>query len=201
MLKRLFDLTLAIPAFFLLSPIFLSIAAGIGISMGRPILFKQLRPGFGKRPFRLYKFRTMSNARDGDDNLLADAQRLTPFGKFLRSSSMDELPELLNIINGDMSLVGPRPLLMQYLDRYTSEQIRRHDVKPGLTGWAQVNGRNAVSWEDKFRMDVWYVDNRSFWLDLKIIARTFKKVAKREGISQNGEATMTEFMGSESGTA
>ena len=193
MMKRIFDLALTLPAFFMLSPILLIIGALIRISMGRPILFKQQRPGLGGRPFRLYKFRTMSDARDGKGNLLGDAQRLTPFGKFLRSSSLDELPELLNVIKGDMSLVGPRPLLMRYLGRYTPEQARRHEVKPGLTGWAQINGRNAISWEDKFKLDVWYVENRTIYLDLKIVLLTIKKVLKREGISQSGHATMQEF--------
>ena len=193
MMKRIFDLALTLPAFFMLSPILLIIGALIRISMGRPILFKQQRPGLGGRPFRLYKFRTMSDARDGKGNLLGDAQRLTPFGKFLRSSSLDELPELLNVIKGDMSLVGPRPLLMRYLGRYTPEQARRHEVKPGLTGGAQINGRNAISWEDKFKLDVWYVENRTIYLDLKIVLLTIKKVLKREGISQSGHATMQEF--------
>jgi sugar transferase EpsL len=193
MTKRIFDLTLTLPAFFVLSPVLLIIGVVVRVSMGRPVLFKQQRPGLGGRPFKLYKFRTMSDARDADGHLLADAQRLTAFGRLLRSSSLDELPELLNVIQGDMSLVGPRPLLMQYLDRYTSEQGRRHDVRPGLTGWAQINGRNAISWEGKFDLDVWYVDHRSLWLDIRIIFLTIKKVLLREGISQAGEATMAEF--------
>ena len=193
MIKRIFDLTLTLPAFFALSSVLLIIGIVIRISMGKPILFKQQRPGLSGRPFKLYKYRTMTDARDGNGNLLEDAQRLTPFGGFLRSSSLDELPELFNVIKGDMSLVGPRPLLMQYLDRYTPEQARRHDVKPGLTGWAQINGRNAISWEEKFDLDLWYVENRSLWLDVRIILLTIKKVLKREGISQAGHATMPEF--------
>ena len=192
--KRLFDLALTIPAFLLLSPVLLIIAAAIRTFIGNPILFTQTRPGIGGGPFKLYKFRTMTNTRDGNGNLLPDADRLTRLGRFLRSTSLDELPELINILKGDMSIVGPRPLLMQYLERYTSQQARRHEVKPGLTGWAQVNGRNAISWEEKFKFDVWYVDNWSLWLDVKIIALTALKVLRREGISAEGEATMAEFM-------
>lgn len=192
-MKRLFDLVLTLPAFLLLSPLLLTIAAGIRLIIGQPILFTQTRLGLGGRPFTLYKFRTMTDARDEKGNLLPDADRLTPLGMFLRSSSLDELPELINILKGDMSIVGPRPLLMQYLDRYTPEQARRHTVKPGLTGWAQVNGRNAISWEEKFKLDVWYVDHWSFGLDLKIIALTVLAVLRREGISAEGEATMAEF--------
>jgi lipopolysaccharide/colanic/teichoic acid biosynthesis glycosyltransferase len=163
--------------------------------MGSPVFFKQQRPGLHGKPFYMFKFRTMTNACDGDGCLLPDCDRLTPLGRFLRSTSLDELPELFNVLKGDMSLVGPRPLLMQYLDRYTPEQARRHEVRPGVTGWAQVNGRNALSWEDKFEMDVWYVDNRSFWLDLKILWMTLLKVVRREGISGDGCETMTEFEG------
>jgi len=163
--------------------------------MGSPSLFKQTRPGLNAKPFNIYKFRTMTNARGKKGYLLPEAERLTRFGKWLRSTSLDELPELWNVLKGDMSLVGPRPLLMQYLDRYTPEQARRHEVKPGITGWAQVNGRNAITWEEKFALDVWYVDNCSFLLDLKIILLTIIKVIKRQGISADGEATMPEFMG------
>lgn len=173
----------------------LLIAAVIYETMGRPVLFRQLRPGLNGRPFCLYKFRTMANARDESGRLLPDDERLTRLGRWLRASSLDELPELWNVLKGDMSLVGPRPLLMEYLDRYTPEQARRHEVKPGMTGWAQVNGRNAISWEDKFRLDVWYVDNWSLWLDLKILIMTFVKVLRREGISAEGCATMPEFIG------
>jgi lipopolysaccharide/colanic/teichoic acid biosynthesis glycosyltransferase len=162
---------------------------------GAPVLFRQMRPGYHGKPFYIYKFRTMSDARDGRGSLLPDAQRLTRLGRFLRSTSLDELPELFNVLRGEMSLVGPRPLLMQYLDRYTPEQARRHDVLPGITGWAQVNGRNALTWEDKFRLDVWYVDHWSPGLDLRIILITLGKVLKREGISQPGHATAEEFMG------
>jgi sugar transferase EpsL len=195
-MKRLFDLTLAILAILLLSPVLIIIAVFIRTSIGRPVFFVQIRPGIDGQPFKIFKFRSMTNGRDADGNLLPDAQRLTPFGRYLRATSLDELPELINILRGDMSIVGPRPLLMQYLDRYTPEQARRQEVKPGLTGWAQVNGRNAISWEEKFKRDVWYVDNWSLWLDLKIIALTIKKVLRREGISHVGEATMSEFLGS-----
>ena len=167
----------------------------IRCKLGTPVLFRQQRPGLGGRPFWLLKFRTMTEARDAAGNLLPDAQRLTGFGRFLRATSLDELPELLNVLKGDMSLVGPRPLLMQYLDRYTPEQARRHEVRPGITGWAQVNGRNAITWEEKFKLDVWYVDNWSLWLDIKIIFMTVWKIFKREGISQPGQATMEEFRG------
>ena len=167
----------------------------IRCKLGTPVLFRQQRPGLGGRPFWLLKFRTMTEARDARGNLLPDAARLTAFGRFLRATSLDELPELLNVLKGDMSLVGPRPLLMQYLDRYTPEQARRHEVRPGITGWAQVNGRNAITWEEKFKLDVWYVDNWSLWLDIKIIFMTVWKIFKREGISQPGQATMEEFRG------
>jgi len=167
----------------------------IRTTLGKPVLFKQVRPGKDGKPFTIYKFRTMNNATGANGRLLPDEKRLTPFGKFLRSTSLDELPELFNVLKGDMSIVGPRPLLMQYLGRYTPEQVRRHEVKPGLTGWAQVNGRNALSWEEKFRLDVWYVDNWSLALDLKILIMTVVKVLRREGISQPGQATMEEFWG------
>lgn len=193
--KRLFDFLVSLLALLLLSPILLVVAGLVTIFHGWPVLFRQQRPGYRGQLFHIYKFRTMSNARDKAGNLLPDAQRLTPLGRFLRSSSLDELPELFNILKGEMSFVGPRPLLTQYLERYSPEQARRHDVMPGLTGWAQVNGRNALSWEEKFKLDVWYVDNWSFWLDIKIIFLTFVKVFKREGISQPGHATAEEFMG------
>jgi len=165
---------------------------------GSPVFFRQRRPGLHGEPFTICKFRTMTDVRDAQGNLLPDEQRLTPFGRFLRCTSLDELPELFNVLKGDMSLVGPRPLLMRYLDRYTPEQMRRHEVRPGITGWAQVNGRNALTWEQKFALDVWYVDHQSLWLDLKIIVLTVWKILKREGISQPGQATMEEFMGVQS---
>lgn len=193
MKKRFFDIALTLPALLLLSPLLLAIGLGIRLFIGRPILFTQTRPGLNGNPFTLYKFRTMTDARDAEGNLLPDADRLTPLGRFLRSTSLDELPELINILKGDMSIVGPRPLLMQYLERYTPAQARRHAVKPGLTGWAQINGRNAISWEEKFALDVWYVDHWSLWLDIKIIFLTVLKVIKREGISADGEATMAEY--------
>ena len=170
----------------------------IGFSMGIPIIFRQCRPGQHGKLFHMYKFRTMTNALDSQGNLLPDAERLTKLGRFLRSTSLDEFPEFINVLQGEMSLVGPRPLLPEYLDRYTPYQARRHEVKPGITGWAQVNGRNALSWEEKFDLDVWYVDHQSFWLDLKILFLTIGKVVYREGISQAGEATMLPFMGTES---
>jgi lipopolysaccharide/colanic/teichoic acid biosynthesis glycosyltransferase len=191
--KRCFDLIVAAPAVVLLSPVFLALALAVHIYHGSPALFRQRRPGKDGKLFELYKFRSMSNARDAQGRLLPDADRLTPFGRFLRSTSLDELPELVNVLAGDMSLVGPRPLLVQYLDRYTPEQRRRHEVRAGITGWAQVNGRNAISWEEKFALDVWYVDHLSFWLDLKIMAMTVWRILKREGISEPGQATMQEF--------
>ena len=191
--KRLIDVGCS--AFLLppLLPFLFSAAIIVRLKLGPPVLFLQQRPGLHGKPFTLCKFRTMTDAWATDGGLLPDAQRLTRLGRFLRKSSLDELPELWNVLRGDMSLVGPRPLLMQYLDRYTPEQARRHQVRPGITGWAQVNGRNAISWEDKFKLDVWYVDNQSLWLDMKIIAMTVWKVLKREGISQEGMATMEEF--------
>jgi lipopolysaccharide/colanic/teichoic acid biosynthesis glycosyltransferase len=193
--KRLFDLFITLIGLLIISPVLLIVAILVRIVHGSPVLFGQTRPGLRGRPFRIFKFRTMTNARAADGTLLPDEKRLTPLGRFLRASSLDELPELFNILRGEMSLVGPRPLLMQYLERYSPEQARRHDVLPGLTGWAQVNGRNALTWEDKFRLDVWYVDHWSFWLDIKILFLTAWKVFKREGISQPGHATMEEFMG------
>ena len=197
-MNRLFDLALSIPALFSLTPLMLIIGFFVRMRIGTPVLFKQGRPGLYGKPFTIYKFRTMTDKRDKDWNLLLDGERLTRLGRFLRKTSLDELPELFNVIKGDMSVVGPRPLLMQYLDRYTAEQARRHEVKPGITGWAQVNGRNAITWEDKFKLDVWYVDNQSLWLDLKIIGLTLWKILKREGINQPGQATMEEFMGGDS---
>ena len=194
--KRLFDLFLTVPGLLLLSPLLLLIALLIRIFLGSPVIFRQERPGFLGRAFFIYKFRTMNLARDSEGELLPDAQRLTRLGRFLRAYSLDELPELFNILKGEMSLVGPRPLLPQYLPRYTAEQARRHQVLPGLTGWAQINGRNTLSWEDKFRLDVWYVDHWSLRLDIKILYVTIWKVLKREGISQEGQATAEEFMGS-----
>jgi len=190
------DLLLTIPALVLLSPVLALIVLLVRLKLGSPILFRQQRPGLHGTPFTIYKFRTMTDARDAVGNRLPDAQRLTSFGRFLRSTSLDELPELFNVLKGEMSLVGPRPLLLRYLERYTPEQMRRHEVKPGITGWAQVNGRNAITWEQKFALDVWYVDHCSLRLDVQIIALTLWKILKREGISQPGQATMEEFMGS-----
>jgi lipopolysaccharide/colanic/teichoic acid biosynthesis glycosyltransferase len=195
--KRLLDLSLTLPALIVLAPLFLLLALLVRVKLGSPILFRQRRPGINGRAFTLLKFRTMTDARDKDGRLLPDAERLTRFGRFLRATSLDELPELFKVLKGDMSLVGPRPLLMEYLDRYTPEQARRHEVKPGLTGWAQVNGRNALAWEDKFKLDVWYVDRVSFWLDMKILVLTLIRLIKREGISAEGHATMPFFLGSE----
>ena len=193
--KRLLDLTINVSIAIVAAPVLGLVALGVSLTLGAPILFRQLRPGFHGEPFTLYKFRTMTDARNAQGNPLPDAERLTPFGRFLRSTSLDELPELLNVLRGDMSLVGPRPLLMQYVDRYTPEQARRHEVRPGITGWAQVNGRNTLTWEQKFALDVWYVDNLSLWLDMKIIVLTIWKIFKREGISQPGQVTAEEFMG------
>jgi sugar transferase EpsL len=198
-MKRIFDIIFSTASLIVLSPLLILVILAIRWHIGRPVFFGQMRPGLKGCPFVLYKFRTMSDKRDGKGRLLPDAERLSSFGYFLRSISLDELPELWNVLKGDMSLVGPRPLLMQYLDRYTSEQARRHEVKPGITGWAQVNGRNEIAWEDKFRLDVWYVDNISLFLDLKIIAMTVIKVLIREGIAADGEATMSEFMGTAEG--
>ncbi|MGI6790910.1 MAG: sugar transferase [Aminivibrio sp.] len=179
----------------MLSPVLLVLAVLVRKKLGSPVFFKQQRPGLNGKIFTMYKFRTMTDARNEEGNLLPDENRLPPFGKFLRSTSLDELPELINVLKGDMSLVGPRPLLVQYLPRYSTFQARRHEVRPGITGWAQVNGRNALSWEEKFSLDVWYVDNASFSLDLKILWMTVEKIIKREGISQQGEATASEFLG------
>lgn len=196
--KRMFDLLLTIPGALCISPIIFGTALVARWRLGSPVLFRQVRPGMHGRPFTMLKFRTMTDGRDESGALLPDDQRLTKLGRFLRSCSLDELPELWNVIRGDMSLVGPRPLLMQYLERYTAEQARRHDVRPGITGWAQINGRNALSWDDKFKFDVWYVDNCSLWLDIRILWTTFVKVMKREGISNKGCETMPEFLGSHS---
>jgi sugar transferase EpsL len=193
--KRIFDLILTSLGLILLSPFILLTALSVRIFLGTPVLFRQQRPGYKGRPLFIYKFRTMTAASDSAGNLLPDSQRLTRFGHFLRALSLDELPELFNILRGEMSLVGPRPLLMEYLERYSPEQMRRHNAYPGLTGWAQVNGRNAITWQDKFALDVWYVDHWSFWLDVKIMLLTLWKVIKREGISQPGQATTEYFMG------
>lgn len=195
--KRLLDLGMVLLALTLLWPVLLCLTMLVRLKLGAPVFFRQTRPGLHGRPFRLIKFRTMRNVTDSKGNLLPDAERLTPFGRWLRSTSLDELPELWNVLKGEMSLVGPRPLLMEYLPLYSAEQARRHEVKPGITGWAQVNGRNALSWEGKFELDVWYVDHQSFWLDVQIIALTIKKVLLREGISAQGEATMPRFTGPE----
>lgn len=195
MAKRLFDIICALTALMLLAPVILFIYLLVWKKLGRPVFFRQHRPGLSGRPFQMIKFRTMKDASDSTGNPLPDSQRMTAFGQFLRSTSLDELPELWNVLKGDMSLVGPRPLLMEYLPLYSEEQYRRHEVRPGVTGWAQVNGRNAISWEDRFRLDVWYVDNRSLWLDVKILFLTVKKVLVRDGISGEGEATMSKFTG------
>ena len=196
-MKHFTDFTIAFITLALLSPLLLVLMVAVRLKLGSPIFFTQVRPGLNGKPFKMVKFRTMTDARDHDGNLLPDNIRLTSFGRFLRSTSLDELPELWNVLKGEMSLVGPRPLLMEYLSRYTSEQARRHEARPGITGWAQINGRNAISWEDKFKLDVWYVDNQSFWFDLKILFLTVKKVFVREGISAEGEATMPKFQGSQ----
>jgi len=193
--KRVFDIIGAMVGLVSLSPVIALIAWRIRRKLGAPVLFRQVRPGKNGKPFRMVKFRTMLDESDSTGNPLPDSERMTPFGQFLRSASLDELPGLWNVLKGDMSLVGPRPLLMEYLPLYSKEQYRRHQVRPGITGWAQVNGRNSISWEDKFRLDVWYVDNQSLWLDLKILFLTIKKVFVREGISGEGEATMSRFTG------
>ena len=198
MVKRSIDIVLSFIALIVLSPVLLIIVWLVRINLGRPVLFKQVRPGLDGKAFQLVKFRTMSNVRESDGNLLPDSGRLGKFGLFLRSTSLDELPELWNVLKGDMSLVGPRPLLTEYLDLYSPEQSRRHEVRPGITGWAQVKGRNSLSWEYKFALDVWYVDNRSMLLDFKILLMTVISVLRREGISQDGEATMEKFTGKNS---
>jgi lipopolysaccharide/colanic/teichoic acid biosynthesis glycosyltransferase len=193
--KRLLDLSVTLPALVVLAPVLFIVALLVRLTLGAPVLFRQQRPGLYGQPFHLLKFRTMTDARDAAGTLLPDAMRLTPFGRWLRSTSVDELPELINVLRGEMSVVGPRPLLMQYLPRYTSEQARRHLVKPGITGWAQINGRNSLAWEQKFALDVWYVAHQSLWLDLKIITLTVWKIVQREGINQPGQVTAEEFKG------
>lgn len=198
MTKRVLDILGAGTGLLLLSPVLLVVSLLILRQMGRPVFFRQIRPGLHGRPFGMVKFRTMRDALDAEGNPLPDSERLTRLGRFLRSSSLDELPELWNVLRGEMSLVGPRPLLMEYLPLYSPFQARRHEVRPGVTGWAQVNGRNAITWDEKFALDVWYVDNQSLWLDLRIIGLTIRKVLRREGISAAGEATMPKFTGPES---
>ena len=193
--KRIFDLILTSLELIILSPIILLTAILVRIFLGTPVLFRQTRPGYKGTPFTVYKFRTMTDTRDANGNFLSDAMRLTRFGKFLRSSSLDELPGLFNILRGEMSFVGPRPLLMEYLSLYSPEQMRRHDVHPGLTGWAQINGRNAIDWPTRFALDIWYVDHWSFWLDIKILFMSLWKVVQREGINQPGQATIEYFKG------
>ncbi len=195
--KRLLDLVIASLGLVILAPLMLIVAVLVRILLGAPVIFRQLRPGYQEKPFYLYKFRTMSDARDGSGRLLPDAERLVPFGKLLRAVSLDEWPELFNVLRGDMSLVGPRPLLMEYLPLYSPEQHRRHEAPPGLTGWAQVHGRNALDWPARFALDVWYVDHWSFWLDIRILLMTLWKVILREGISQPGQATTEYFTGNQ----
>jgi len=196
--KRLLDLALTVPALILLSPLLAAVALAVRLRLGTPVLFRQQRPGLHGEPFTILKFRTMTDDRAADGAPLPDAERLTPLGRLLRATSLDELPELLNVLKGEMSLVGPRPLLMEYLPRYTPEQARRHEVRPGITGWAQVNGRNALTWEQKFALDVWYVDHCSLRLDVRILWLTAIKIVKREGIAADGHVTMPKFTGSES---
>ena len=196
-MKRLFDFLVSVFPLILLSPIIALVAWKIRKNLGSPVLFRQTRPGLNGKPFEMVKFRTMKDAVDQQGNPLPDSERMTPFGDKLRNSSLDELPELWNVLKGEMSLVGPRPLLMQYLPLYSKEQSRRHDVRPGVTGWAQINGRNAISWEEKFALDVWYVDNKTLWLDIKILFMTVKKVFVKEGISADGHVTIEPFKGSE----
>lgn len=198
MLKRLLDIIIASIALILLSPLYFYVAHKVKKNLGSPVLFRQIRPGLHGKPFEMIKFRSMKDAVDAQGNLLPDSERLTPFGKMLRSSSLDEMPELWNVIKGDMSIVGPRPLLMEYLPLYNQEQAKRHLVRPGMTGHAQVNGRNAISWEEKFKLDTWYVENQSVWLDFKIMLKTVKKVLAKDDINEAGEATMTKFTGTQS---
>lgn len=194
-MKRTFDFLMSFMLLVILMPIMIIVGLTNAINLGRPVLFSQQRPGYKGRPFRMIKFRSMRDGFGKDGQLLPDKERLTRYGRFLRSTSLDELPALWNVLTGEMSLVGPRPLLMEYIPLYTPEQNRRHDVRPGITGWAQINGRNAISWEEKFNADVWYVENRSFWLDMKILFLTLQKVLKRDGISSQGEVTMSRFTG------
>lgn len=194
-MKRLLDIVVSLTVLILLFPIVALVAYKIKSNLGSPVLFRQTRPGLNGKPFEMIKFRTMKDAINTDGHPLPDSERMTPFGDKLRNSSLDELPELWNVLKGEMSLVGPRPLLMQYLPLYNKEQARRHDVRPGVTGWAQINGRNAISWDEKFKLDVWYVDNRSFWLDIKILFLTVKKVFVKEGISADGHVTIEPFKG------
>lgn len=191
--KRMFDLALALPALILFLPVLGGVALLVRLKLGGPVLFRQERPGLGGRPFTIFKFRSMTDAKDADGNLLPDAERLAGFGKFLRAASLDELPELWNVVKGDMSLVGPRPLLMEYLPLYNDFQYRRHELRPGVTGWAQIKGRNEIAWEEKFKLDVWYVDHKTLWIDMKILLMTLIKVFKRDGINAAGEATMEKF--------
>lgn len=195
-MKRIFDVIASLFALLFLGPVIMLLSIIVVVKLGRPVLFKQKRPGLKGNIFEMMKFRSMRDAVDKQGNILPDSERLTSFGKKLRSSSLDELPGLWSVLKGEMSLVGPRPLLVEYLPLYSKEQARRHDVKPGITGWAQVNGRNAISWEDKFKFDIWYVDNQSFWLDIKILFLTVKKVLVRDGVSAEGEVTMSKFTGS-----
>lgn len=195
MLKRLLDIVIASSALVLLSPVYALVAYKVRKNLGSPVLFRQLRPGLHGKPFEMVKFRTMKDALDAEGNPLPDSERLTPFGKMLRATSLDEMPELWNVIRGDMSIVGPRPLLMEYLPLYNEQQAKRHNVRPGITGYAQVNGRNAISWEKKFELDTWYVENQSLWLDFKIMLKTIKKVIAKDDISAEGETTMTKFTG------
>ena len=195
MIKRLFDITAATTALVVLSPVYAITAYKVSKNLGSPVLFRQTRPGLNGKPFEMVKFRSMTDATDSTGNLLSNSERMTPFGKMLRATSLDELPELWNVIKGDMSLVGPRPLLMEYLPLYSDEQARRHDVRPGITGHAQVNGRNAISWDEKFKLDTWYVDNQSLWLDIKILFKTVKKVLIKDGINADNDTTMTKFEG------
>jgi len=197
MVKRVFDIVFSIVLLLLFLPLIIFVSFQVYKKIGRPILFIQTRPGLRGLPFNMIKYRTMLNITDDKDNTLNDEERLSSFGKFLRSTSLDELPELWNVLIGEMSIVGPRPLLMEYLPLYSAAQFRRHNVKPGITGWAQINGRNSIDWDEKFTLDIWYVDNFSFWLDMKILFLTIKKVLKRKDISKDGQATMTKFKGSE----
>lgn len=195
MLKRLLDIVIASSALVLLSPVYAFVAYKVRKNLGSPVLFRQVRPGLNGKPFEMIKFRSMKDAVDAQGNPLPDSERLTPFGQMLRSSSLDEMPELWNVLKGEMSIVGPRPLLMEYLPLYNEQQAKRHNLRPGITGYAQVNGRNAISWEKKFELDTWYVENRSLWLDFKIMLKTVQKVLSKDDISAEGEATMSKFTG------